>query len=31
MKPVDALKWVESDMIPEYPLGVYKDKGDQNE
>lgn len=24
--PVDALKWLESDMIPYYPLGVYKDK-----
>lgn len=24
--PEDALKWVESDMIPYYPLGVYKDK-----
>ena len=24
--PQDALKWVESDMIPYYPLGVYKDK-----
>jgi 2-oxoglutarate ferredoxin oxidoreductase subunit beta len=31
MKPVDALKWVETDMIPEFPLGVFKDKGDQNE
>lgn len=24
--PEDALKWLESDMIPYYPLGVYKDK-----
>ena len=24
--PQDALKWVETDMIPYYPLGVYKDK-----
>ncbi|MBI9010042.1 MAG: hypothetical protein JEZ05_08420 [Tenericutes bacterium] len=31
VKPVDALKWVESDLIPEFPLGVFKDKGDQNE
>ncbi|MFW5888973.1 MAG: thiamine pyrophosphate-dependent enzyme [Bacillota bacterium] len=31
MKPVDALKWIESDMIPEYPLGVFKDKGANDE
>ncbi|MCF7923595.1 MAG: hypothetical protein K9L64_00650 [Candidatus Izimaplasma sp.] len=31
MKPVDALKWVESDMIPVYPLGVFKDKGVNDE
>ncbi|MBR1606651.1 MAG: 2-oxoglutarate oxidoreductase [Clostridia bacterium] len=24
--PQDALRWVETDMIPYYPLGVYKDK-----
>jgi 2-oxoglutarate ferredoxin oxidoreductase subunit beta len=24
--PKDALKWMESDMIPYYPLGVYKDR-----
>lgn len=30
MHPVDALKWVKSDMEPYYPLGVFKDKGDQN-
>jgi len=24
--PVDALKWLEENMIPYYPLGVYKDK-----
>lgn len=24
--PADAIKWLESDMIPYYPLGVYKDK-----
>ena len=33
--PTDALKWLESDMIPYYPLGVYKDKtvdgGSENE
>ena len=27
MSPVDALKWLEENMIPYYPLGVYKDKG----
>ena len=26
MSPQQALDWVESDMIPYYPLGVYKDK-----
>ncbi len=31
MKPVDALKWIESDMIPNYPLGVFKDKGADDE
>ena len=25
MTPEAALKWVETDMIPFYPLGVYKD------
>lgn len=25
MTPVDALKWVEQNMVPYYPLGVYKD------
>lgn len=30
MKPVDAMKWVASDMLPVYPLGVFKDKGDQH-
>lgn len=25
MSPTDALKWVETDMIPFYPLGIYKD------
>ncbi len=33
--PTDALKWLESEMIPYYPLGVYKDKtvdgGSENE
>ena len=27
MSPVEALKWLEDNMIPYYPLGVYKDKG----
>lgn len=31
MKPVDALKWVKDEMIPVYPLGIFKDKGDKNE
>ena len=26
MTPQKALDWIESDMIPYYPLGVYKDK-----
>ena len=26
MTPQQALKWVESDMLPYYPLGVYKDR-----
>lgn len=26
MTPSQAMKWVETDMIPYYPLGVYKDK-----
>ena len=25
MEPLDAFRWVEEKMIPEYPLGVYKD------
>ena len=27
LSPVEALKWLEDNMIPYYPLGVYKDKG----
>jgi len=30
MKPTDAMKWVETNMIPVFPLGKFKDKGDQN-
>ena len=26
MTPQKALEWVESDMLPYYPLGVYKDR-----
>ncbi|MEN8907451.1 MAG: thiamine pyrophosphate-dependent enzyme [Clostridiales bacterium] len=26
ISPVDSLKWVEDNMIPVYPLGVFKDK-----
>lgn len=26
MTPADALKWIDSRMIPYYPLGVYKDR-----
>ncbi|MCQ2150072.1 MAG: thiamine pyrophosphate-dependent enzyme [Bacteroidales bacterium] len=29
MKPVDANRWVEEQMIPYYPLGVFKDKDEQ--
>ncbi len=29
--PVDALKWLEENMIPYYPLGVYKDRSAQKE
>lgn len=27
MNPVEAMKWLEENMIPYYPLGVHKDKG----
>ncbi len=30
MKPIDALKWVEENMVEQYPLGVYKDKEANN-
>ena len=26
MTPQQALKWVETDMLPYYPIGVYKDR-----
>ena len=27
LSPVEAMKWLEENMIPYYPLGVKKDKG----
>lgn len=27
LSPVESLKWLEENMIPYYPLGVYKDEG----
>ena len=29
MEPVDALKWLEENMLTYYPLGVYKDKTEE--
>lgn len=29
-RPIEALNWIESNMIPNFPLGVYKDKGEEN-
>ncbi|MBR5987249.1 MAG: 2-oxoglutarate oxidoreductase, partial [Clostridia bacterium] len=26
MTPQNALKWIEEKMLPQYPLGVYKDR-----
>jgi 2-oxoglutarate/2-oxoacid ferredoxin oxidoreductase subunit beta len=31
MKPVDAMKWSKEAMLPVFPLGVFKDKGDSHE
>lgn len=31
MTPIEALKWLETDMIPYYPLGVYKDKDEEEQ
>ena len=31
MTPNDALKWVDENMLPYYPLGVYKDKSAEKE
>ena len=27
LSPIEAMKWLEENMMPYYPLGVYKDKG----
>ncbi len=29
MTPIEALKWVDDNMIPYYPLGVYKDRDEE--
>ena len=29
LSPTESMKWLEENMIPYYPLGVYKDKGAQ--
>jgi len=31
MSPKDALKWIDDNMIPYYPLGVYKDRSKEAE
>ena len=31
LSPVDAMKWLEDNMIPYYPLGVFKDKTKEGE
>ena len=31
MTPKDALKWVDDNMIPYYPLGVYKDRSNKED
>ena len=31
MTPKDALKWIDTNMIPYYPLGVYKDRSANEE
>jgi hypothetical protein len=28
MTPKQALEWVESDMLPYYPIGVFKDRSE---
>lgn len=29
LSPTDSLKWMQENMLPYYPLGVYKDKGEE--
>jgi 2-oxoglutarate ferredoxin oxidoreductase subunit beta len=29
MMPIEAVKWLETEMMPQYPLGVFKDVGGQ--
>jgi 2-oxoglutarate ferredoxin oxidoreductase subunit beta len=31
MTPSNALKWLEENMLPYYPLGVYKDRSAKKE
>ena len=31
LTPIEALKWLDDNMIPYYPLGVYKDEGAQKQ
>ncbi len=31
LSPQESLKWMEENMMPQYPLGVYKDKGAKGE
>lgn len=31
LTPIEALKWLEENMMPYYPLGVYKDEGAQKQ
>ena len=31
MTPQKALEWVESDMLPYYPIGVYKDRTEKED
>ena len=31
MSPGDALQWLRDNMLPYYPLGVYKDVGEEGE
>ncbi len=30
MTPIESLKWLNDNMLPHYPLGVYKDKGEES-